>query len=379
MKIVNVYNGDFISSSQGGGMRYIRDLMAEQHRRGYEVELLAVGRGDPLKIEINGTPVTYVPISTTLKWPAFLLGMALYLIRHRACYHGAIFHLHRVYFSPAVRLFIRHGFVVVTIHTKTFAVLMERFPVLQFLLPGLLVLERFILKTCVDRLSAAGDYAIGLYGARHGIPHHDIVFLSGPSLIQRPDRPDPELYDASWTTILCVGRIAAVKRPLSVLRLFDAVLTARPDWLSSHRLVFVGDGEGRGELVGAVSSLQRDGNVKIFGSVDADRMPAIYAAADALILLSSSEVGPFTVKEALAIGLRVFATRVGNVEDCVPHECGVTVPVDRPEERVEEFIAFLEKDFKPSSCRATAEAIYRKELALFTKGLDALYRGYGPS
>ncbi len=374
MKIVNVYNGDFIHSSQGGGMRYLRDLMQAQHRKGYAVELLAVGTGGPRQIDIEGVPVTYVPISRTLRWPVFLLNLFLYLLKNGKRYRSQVIHLHRVYFAPAFRFLVRNAHIVVTIHTKTFSVLTERFPIAEKLLPLILMLESLLIRTCVNRLSAAGEYAINLYSERHGIAHGDMVPLCGPSLMQPCNAPDPSLLDDTRKNILCVGRIASVKRPLSVLILFHATLLRAPSLTGTHRLVFIGDGEDRPKLESEIKRLGLTAHVKVLGSVNASRMGSIYAGGCCLVLLSTSETGPFTVKEALACGLPVFATRVGNVADYVPESCGTVIDVDKPEKSVNEFIDFLQHKFDDKECRRRAASIYLREQNQFDIGLIKLYQ-----
>ena len=90
MKIINIYNGDFLNSSQGGGMRYLRDLMLTQKNKGYQIELLAVGEGSARYIEIEGVMVRYIPISRTLKWPFFLWGLICHLLRSGRDYNNQI-------------------------------------------------------------------------------------------------------------------------------------------------------------------------------------------------------------------------------------------------------------------------------------------------
>lgn len=371
MKLINVYNGDFLNSSQGGGMRYLRDLMCAQSRRGFDIELLAVGDGVPRSVNIEGVLVRYVPISKTLNWPRFLFRLVVFLIKNRRLYQGSVIHLHRVYFAPPFRMLIRKAQIVCTIHTKTFSVISDRSRLGSHLLPVFIVLERLILKSCINKISVAGEYARELYAQRHQIPPTDMVTLCGPSLMQ-PSSPDPRLKDTK-KNILCVGRLAAVKRPQKVLELFRRAMMNAPNIVSEYRLVFIGDGEERAALVKAIEGSDIGGEILAIGSVEADEMPGLYSAGCCLVLLSSSETGPFVVKEALACGLPVFATDVGNVNSYLTGECGVIVDVESPEDRVEQFISFLQTEYSHEVCRARAEEIYQKELDEFESGIDRLY------
>lgn len=374
MKIVNVYNGDFIHSSQGGGMRYLRDLMQAQHRKGYAVELLAVGTGAPRQIDIEGVPVTYVPVSPTLRWPVFLLNLFLYLIKNGKQYYNQTIHLHRVYFAPVFRLLVRKAHIVVTIHSKTFAVITERYPSLEKILPLMLSGEKLLLKTCINGISAAGDYAIDLYHERHDLQQGAIIPLRCPSLMRPSEIKHSMLAADSRKNILCVGRIAAVKRPLSVLELFYRAAQSRPELTATHRLVYVGDGEDRSTLEKQVVQLGMINAVTVLGSIPANEMPDIYAAGFCLVLLSSSEVAPFTVKEALTAGLPVFATDVGIVSEYVPNSCGKIIPATNPETQSDMFLEFLDHNYSNDDCKMYAKLIRNKEQEQFEAGLQTLYR-----
>lgn len=373
MKIVNVYNGDFINSSQGGGMRYLRDLMQAQHRKGYAVELLAVGSGSPRQIYIEGVPVTYIPVSSTLRWPIFLMHLFFYLLKNGAQYRSEVIHLHRVYFAPAFRFLVRDVHIVVTIHSKTFAVITQEYPALNKLLSILILGERLLLKTCIDSISAAGDYAIDLYHERHGIKKGLIVPLRCPSLMQSSKKKHRSLADDPRKIILCVGRISAVKRPLSVLELFFRATLDEPELIRTHKLVYVGDGEDRDQLEKRIVELGLTKNVEVLGSIAANEMPNIYAAGCSLVLLSSSEVAPFTVKEALTAGLPVFATNVGIVSEYVPPTCGVVIQAETPEARVGTFLTFIKHQYDAAKCKYHAEIIRQKEFTQFEVGLSELY------
>ena len=71
-KIVNVYNGYLDSNGQGGGIRYLQDLIVEQSKQGYDIVVLGAGKGKKTKKYISGVEVEYIPIADTLNWIVFL-------------------------------------------------------------------------------------------------------------------------------------------------------------------------------------------------------------------------------------------------------------------------------------------------------------------
>ena len=91
-------------------------------------------------------------------------------------------------------------------------------------------------------------------------------------------------------------------------------------------LVIVGDGEERDALKRHVSEGGLNGSV-IFTGPRHD-IPSLLSAADGYVLSSLWEGGPLVVLEAMAAGLPVVATRVGDVENMVSE--GVTGRVVDP-------------------------------------------------
>lgn len=373
MKILNIYNGDFLNSSQGGGMRYLRDLMAVQHRLGYDIHLMAVGSGEPRQVMIGETPVTYIPVSPHIAWPKFLWGLFRYLSKHWQEYATQIVHIHRVYFAPVARM-VRHARLIVTVHSETFARFEQHHPKWKWTLPVLIRLERWILNTCVDRLSVAGESARDLYHQRHHIDPEQVRLLRCPSLMHDTNRRDPELTQDLRKIILFVGRLAPVKRPHALLELFRRATVEDPLLPKEYRIVFVGDGEIRPQVEEYVRIYKMENDVTFLGEVPAERMPGIYAAAERLVLLSSTEVAPFVIKEALTSGLPVLATDVGINAQYVPPQCGMLIPPENPEQRVYDFLEFLYHDFSLAACKNFANHLRDTEEAIFTEGLHTLYQ-----
>lgn len=78
----------------------------------------------------------------------------------------------------------------------------------------------------------------------------------------------------------------------------------------------------------AVARLQQeipDAELLVVWRAQNDEMPLYYSAADAMILCSSSEASPTSVKEALACNLPVVSTDVGDVRDIMRGITGVEI------------------------------------------------------
>ena len=93
------------------------------------------------------------------------------------------------------------------------------------------------------------------------------------------------------------------------------------------RVVVVGDGERRGELVRAAADLRLGGRIHFLGwRRDLDRL---YADLGLAVLSARNEGSPLSLIEAMAAGCPVVATGVGGVPDLVADGVsGLLLPPD---------------------------------------------------
>ena len=104
-----------------------------------------------------------------------------------------------------------------------------------------------------------------------------------------------------------VGTVAALRAEKNLSRLLGAFASVAP----AARLVIVGDGPERAALQEQACSLGLGEQVRFAGHID-DPAP-LYAGFDVFALSSDTEQMPLSVIEAMAAGLPVAATDVGDV------------------------------------------------------------------
>ena len=102
-------------------------------------------------------------------------------------------------------------------------------------------------------------------------------------------------------------------------------------------------------------------------------MGEMYEKADRLILLSSSEVSPFAVKEAISYGVPVFATDVGDVKQVLPTSAGYIINPNLPPNLIEHFRLFLETDYDSSVIMGWSDQLIRSESETQKNTLRAIY------
>jgi glycosyltransferase involved in cell wall biosynthesis len=109
--------------------------------------------------------------------------------------------------------------------------------------------------------------------------------------------------------------------------------------MPNSRLIIVGDGE-RAALV--VSQASRMHNVTFVGAVPPGAVPLYLNAADVLALCSLEEGSPTVVKEALACGLPVVSTDVGDVRQVLARDpCLGTISVAEESQFADHLLCWL--------------------------------------
>lgn len=103
-----------------------------------------------------------------------------------------------------------------------------------------------------------------------------------------------------------VGRLSPVKNIPFLIRSFEIIKQHVPN----SCLMIIGSGENEDELRNLASNCE---GVTFTGAVAPDRIPLYLNAADVLALCSIEEGSPTVVKEALACGLPIVSTDVGDV------------------------------------------------------------------
>ena len=114
---------------------------------------------------------------------------------------------------------------------------------------------------------------------------------------------------AEGIVVLSVGQLVPAKA-------FELVIRAVAQ-IPEATLVMVGDGPEAAALRRLAEHTGVTGRVRFLGAVPQERLPAVYNAADVLVLASSREGFPNVLLEALACGTPVVATAVGGTPEIV--------------------------------------------------------------
>lgn len=118
-----------------------------------------------------------------------------------------------------------------------------------------------------------------------------------------------ELKSESIRILVYVGRLDKQKDPLLLLQAFGEAANRQSDL----HLVIIGDGVLRPQVEAARKELRLDSNVTLLGVKPPAEISRVLSGSDLFILSSAYEGMPVAVLEALATGLPVVSTNVGEI------------------------------------------------------------------
>jgi glycosyltransferase involved in cell wall biosynthesis len=158
------------------------------------------------------------------------------------------------------------------------------------------------------------------------------------------DRPDSRTL-----TLLYVGNCVATRSIPLVLRAL-----ARPG-LENCTLTVVGKGPALDGWMREATALRLNSQVRFAGQVTRDELPALYAAADALVFPALRDAGGSALIEAMSLGVPVVCLDWAGPGEMVDINSGVKIPVTSPEEAIAGFAAAI--------ARLRDDPAWRKQLA----------------
>jgi glycosyltransferase involved in cell wall biosynthesis len=161
-------------------------------------------------------------------------------------------------------------------------------------------------------LIAANDRLNGLCEANvthlreAGFPEHKIARIpNGVDATAWKSTRAPERVE----TFLFLGRIEREKGVFELAQAFATLHSRRP----RVRLVVAGDGDDGAAFVARCGELGIAGAVELLGQVEYERLDALFAAVDCLVLPSYSEAMPLSVLEAAVRHRVLVASDVGDL------------------------------------------------------------------
>jgi glycosyltransferase involved in cell wall biosynthesis len=180
-----------------------------------------------------------------------------------------------------------------------------------------------LLFRLADQVIAPSSGSLGLMRS-FGIPDDRITLIpyvvDNDWWLAESARVDRAAIRTSWgasprdVVILFCAKLQPWKRPLDLLQAFERAN------LPNTLLVFTGEGPLRAQLQSEAAALGVTSRVRFLGFVNQTQLPAIYTAADLMVLPSSYDAFGVVVNEAMLCGCPVAASdHVGGARDLIAH------------------------------------------------------------
>jgi len=175
----------------------------------------------------------------------------------------------------------------------------------------------------VDRIFSVRSSAVTRYQAAYPTMAAKFAFIptwvdtttfralpASPASAQtRADTRRARSIASTATLLMFVGRLDRQKDPLLLLQAFALALRQRSDL----HLLIVGDGVLRPMVEQAIEAAGLGGHITLTGALGREAIAGLLRAADLFVLSSAYEGMPIAVLEALATGVPVASTDVGEL------------------------------------------------------------------
>ena len=144
-------------------------------------------------------------------------------------------------------------------------------------------------------------------------PEKVIVQRMGVSIPPMVHREDGERDPKRIFSLLAVGRLHPVKDHAFLIRACAALKA------SGNRVLccIAGEGPERDRLRSMIHNLGLAEEIQLLGHVPRHQLPALYSAADLVVLTSRSEGIPLTLMEAMVLGRFVLASAITGIPELV--------------------------------------------------------------
>lgn len=288
--------------TKGGGQYHVHALSRDQAALGHEVTVLTTNVGDlPTVEETSGYRVVRIPQGLSVLGNHLSPGIARYLLNLDPGEYDVIHAHSHLYFSTNLAAFLgplREIPLAITNHGLYSQSAPEQIFGWYLRTLGRWTLNRADVVFCYTRTDAKWLRDLGVTTRVAIVPNGIDTDRFTPA------GTTSDRITGEGPAILFVGRLVEGKRPADAIR---SVQRLRAQ-LEDATLYICGDGPRRAQLE------ELAGPETVFlGHVAYDEMPALYRAANALVLPSRAEGTPRTVLEALATGTPVACSDVENL------------------------------------------------------------------
>lgn len=319
MRIIIPYSYDPCTLTEGGGIKYVHNLLKILLKNRIDTTLLGIQITDQI---FTHPKLTFIPICKKRdNWYRFLISL-MFKVPFLKIPKSAIIHSNRLLFVFPFVLFYPKNPKICTLHGKTLEVVRLNYP--RLLKPVSAIyktIESYCLKN-TDRIIAGSQYIKQAFEERHPWIKGKIKIIpTGIDLDEFKPMDKVKIrrkygFEPDEKIILFAGRLEKIKNLDFLIRAFASV----KEYVPRAKLVIVGRGSEMERLINLASDLDLNNKIVFMGQQASERIPEIFNCTDVFVLCSITEGSPTVVREALACGIPVVSTDVGDVRYVIENE-----------------------------------------------------------
>jgi L-malate glycosyltransferase len=317
LKIVMVYQTNPFMEDQGGGVRYVKNLLQGLKQHCEKVTFLGVGE----RKMIDGN-IVFIPITRRLTGYVYFLLHLLLRVLFMDLSRYDVVHVHRLYYAIPFIILKPHLKIICTLHGRTFSVFEANYGslLLKLAKPMFRRVEIFAIRH-IDYLVPVSQDVVANFTEKYGrlfAEKAKNMQILGSMIDQNVFKIQQSKYLQSRfgennKYVLMIGRLAAVKNVEFLIQLWSNNFQNKPN----IKLVIAGDGEYRAQLVLLAKNLCTINSPVFLGSVPYNEIAPLISSSEMVILASHHEASPTIIKESLCCGIPVVTSNVGDVTDFV--------------------------------------------------------------
>ncbi|MBT5491033.1 glycosyltransferase family 4 protein [bacterium] len=319
MKIIQVYQTNPFKEGQGGGVRYVKNLLGGIKGSIDEVLFLGLGEKEEAKDNIKLIPVT----KDMTRYVKFLFSLMIKLPFMDLSKYDVV-HVHRLYFAIPFILLKPRLKIVCSLHGRTFSVFESNNSSfkLKLVKPFFMMIEKFAIKH-IDYLVPVSQDVINSFELKYkDFSKNNNLMVASPFIdnmdyhvINSKESKQYFNLDNKTTYLGFLGRLSDVKDINFLIELFSS---KKNFFLTNNiKLVIFGDGELRNELEQIVKNDNLMNIIVFVGEVAPFDIDKVMGAIKILLISSKHESGPIVMKEAMMCGIPTISNEVGEVKDYI--------------------------------------------------------------
>ncbi len=316
MEVIQVYHHDPCDRGKGGAVRYLSNLLKYLPQRGIFTTLYGVEINEcPQNLNFKHEPILK---NSNLFW-VYLIKLFIKLPFLRID-SKSIIHVHRIEYVIPFIFFKRNNRLVLTLHGERLATGREIYSKFVFFFISKIyrIVEYLSLKRSHHIVAVSDEVKDSFLNFnKNSLLKFSVIPVGVDLNLFRP--LNKNFSRKKWKigvktkVILFVGVLGKIKNLNFLINSFSRFIVEYPDSL----LIIVGDGPEKHFLEKNVSELSINSKIKFMGEIENEELPEIYNLADIFAFTSISEGSPTVIREALACGVPIVSTDVGDVKDVI--------------------------------------------------------------